>query len=479
MRQLSARFCISRATGNLVSSDRRPSLASQVGIGAVLYLSADVSKYPLLQVTSVNVNAFSDPTNISVVPRHVISSFLLATATASVIAVTADDLAIFSQGQFDVTMEAIPLTVPAKTSLLIVVKATDYSTMTATFVAYSSEGICRDWELLWVFAIFFIGYSLSVRLRQRQYLTRLTYNASTRFTVSLVNANEPAAWVDFEDNSLNVSSGTEIEFSLRAINPFESLLLAPQLFALNSVAQRVYLDSYALLEIDIRETAENATVGLNRPAQLRLRIDERAKLNEGDRISAWFHSDSRAIWNENGDGLVSLVNEQLLWTATIDRLGWWNCDRFWTERACVSAAVLHLRNDIEEPLPGAVVVLEGDLFNYRVTASTSPDGRSCLETLVGQANSVRVSHEALGYDSRDAVELPGFNESSHCGGDQTIEWRTSVSSIDGHCEELSFLCKCRYPSIRYLTISSLVVDCGQLMQPDFGTLSLFPSLAVI
>ena len=101
--------------------------------------------------------------------------------------------------------------------------------------------------------------------------------------------------------------------------------------------------------------------------------------------------------------------------------------------------MLHLRNDIEEPLPGAVVVLGGDLFNYRVTASTSPDGRSCLETLVGQASSIRVSHEALGYDSRDAVELPGFNESSHCGGDQTIEWRTSVSSIDGHCEELSFL----------------------------------------
>ena len=265
-----------------------------------------------------------------------------------------------------------------------------------------------------------VGYSLSVQLHRRQYLNRFTYNSLSSFSVSSENVNLPA-WVNFGANSLNVPSGTEIEISLHVINPFESLSLVPQLFALNSAAQRVNLYSFALLEIDIQETEERVTVRLNRPAQLRLGIDERAKVNKWERISAWFYSDSDALWKENGDGLLtSLASGQLVWTTTIDRLGWWNCDRTWTKTACISTSVSHLRNRVEEPLSGALVVLEGVSFNYGVTASTSLDGRSCLETQRGQASTIRVRHEAFGYNIRDAVEVAGVDQSSHCGRKDAI-----------------------------------------------------------
>ena len=386
----------------------------------------------------------SDLTNISVVPFDVNSSSLLTTATASVVAITTDEVAFFSRGQFNLSLKWIPLTVPARTPLLIVVKDIGYSTVTKTFAAYSSEGTDAVFKnCLSVMTFLSIGYSLSVRLRRRQYLNRFTYNSSSSFNVSSQNDDLPA-WVNFEENSLNVSSGTEIEISLHVINPFESLSLIPQLFALNnSVAQRVNLDSFSLLEIDIREREARTTVGLNRPAQLRLGIDERAKVSEGDRISAWFYSDSDALWKENGEGLVSsLVNDQLVWTTTIDRLGWWNCDRTWTETACISTTVSHLHNGVEEPLPGALIILEGDSFNYGATASTSLDGRSCLETQRGQTSSIWVRHEAFGYDSRDAVEVAGLNQSSYCGGKDAIVWRSSVGGASGTCEDLSLLCKC-------------------------------------
>ena len=370
------------------------------------------------------------------------SSSLLTTASASVVAITTDEVAFFSRGQFNLSLKWIPLTVPARTPLLIVVKDIGYSTVTKTFAAYSSEGTDAVFRnCLSVMTFLSIGYSLSVRLHRRQYLNRLTYNSSSSFNVSSENDDLPA-WVNFEENSLNVSSGTEIEISLHVINPFESLSLVPQLFALNSVAQRVNLDSFALLEIDIREKEARTTVGLNRPAQLRLGIDERAKVNEGDTITAWFYGDSDALWKENGEGLVSsFVNEQLVWTATIDRLGWWNCDRTWTETACISTTVSHLHNRVEEPLPGALIVLEGDTFNYGVTASTSLNGRSCVETQLGQTSSIWVRHEAFGYDSRDAVEVHGLNQSSYCAGKHAIVWRSSVGGASGTCEDFSFLCK--------------------------------------
>ena len=303
------------------------------------------------------------------------------------------------------------------------------------------------------------------------------YNASSSF--SLVSTNfSLSVGFHFPPDALNVPTGTPLVLNLNAIDPFDGVSLAPLLFAERLISgNRTYLDSLALSDIVITNAETNGKVDLKRPVELVFQLNDRANVTDGELIPAWSFNEERGIWIEEGLGVVSVSSGgDFLWSFNISRLNWWNCDRPWTDKNCITVNVSHIKNgDVApSPLSGALVSVEGLSYNYDASVPTSPSGETCLEAKKGELSVIQVIHYAFEYES-DEVLVYGSSSPSFCESNSLL-WTPNLLGVGGACEEVNILCKFKfiycYALIYKLIYCSgclcLVADCGSLDAPQNG-----------
>ena len=301
----------------------------------------------------------------------------------------------------------------------------------------------------------FIGQSIFISLKRRLERDLITYNASSSFSVVSTEFSLSLS-LQFPPDALDgVPTGTSLVISYNVIDPFDGVTLAPQLFAERLITEeRTYLDSLVLGDIVITNAETNAEVGLKRPVELVFQLNDAANVTDGELIPAWSFNEERGIWIEEGFGVVSLSPRgDFLWSFNASRLRWWNCDRPWTDKNCISVNVSHIRNGdaAPSPLSGALVSVEGLSYNYYAAIPTAPTGETCLEAKRGELSAIRVIYSFFAYDS-DEVLVLGSPSSSFCALNSLL-WTSNLSGFEGECEEVDILCK------NELFVCVLCVDC--------------------
>ena len=259
--------------------------------------------------------------------------------------------------------------------------------------------------------------------------------------------------------------------SFNVIDPFDGVTLPPQLFAERLITRnRTYLDSLVLGDIAITNAETNETVALKRYVELVFQLNDTANVTNGELIPAWSFDESRGVWIEEGLGVVSLSPEgNFLWTFNASQLSWWNCDRPWTDKNCISVNVSHIQNgDVApSPLSGALVSIEGLSYNYYASVPTSLTGKTCLEAKREELSAIRVIDSLFEYES-DQVLVDGSSSSSFCES-KSLLWTSNLLGVGGECEEVNILCKNIFKYLLSSDCLCLVADCGSLVAPQNGS----------
>ena len=297
--------------------------------------------------------------------------------------------------------------------------------------------------------------AVTLFLRKRATPLKLSYDPfSTNYTISFVpesnvtvNGSMSASSysLSLPQDSLDADNGTTVEISFTGVDPASSLDGVPDLIAVegNETDVRVNLNSLALAEILIQDSATGKDIALKQPATLTLPLGPSVEASVGDLIEAWSFNVSRGIWVQEGVGVVQEVDGQLVWVYNASHFSWWNCDRPWTDKSCVEVIVSYRSEIPIDSVVGVSVTLSGvpDSFIFSETKNTGATGRVCFNFKRGGTAVVSVRSFGKPFYSTQTSPVVGSQEPSVCPGSR--DWNAfSQSGSDRQCQTMFISCDC-------------------------------------
>ncbi|MEW6379204.1 MAG: astroprincin family protein [bacterium] len=134
--------------------------------------------------------------------------------------------------------------------------------------------------------------------------------------------------------------------------------------------QPVLLESFGVMEFDLKDQNGNPITSLPGPATVGMKVPAGLSVNEGDHIPLWYYDPATGLWQEEGEGIVEDRGAAGLWICgTVTHFTWWNYDRPIDTHACFKFTFVD--NDTGNPIT--------DLFWYGegVTYSGVSPQRPC------------------------------------------------------------------------------------------------------
>ncbi|XP_065827207.1 uncharacterized protein [Oscarella lobularis] len=246
----------------------------------------------------------------------------------------------------------------------------------------------------------------------------------------------------FLPDSLEASENATVLISFTGIDPTDSLVGVPDLVALpeNETENQANLNSLALAEITLTDAVSGNEISLKKPVQLQLPLSMNVQASAGDKIEAWYFNESQGLWLQEGFGIVKEIDGALVWVYNASHFSWWNCDRPWYDKHCVT--VLALDDSLQRPI-GIDIVLTGKDFFFTDRKKTTNKGVCFDFKKDGQAE-IFSAAEDDGYFS-NPVLIQGKGDAATCD-----QQKTSTTLV---CDVKLLTCTCSCFQVSPETIS--------------------------
>ncbi|WPB72982.1 kelch repeat-containing protein [Archangium violaceum] len=221
-----------------------------------------------------------------------------------------------------------------------------------------------------------------------------------------------------------------VDVTIAPLDPTTQLGAMPGPLEATRVAEgeTVQLESYFMAEVSLWSNGAPAQLAPGKSATLEFVLPEALarEFHVGDRVPAWWFDLEAGQWREEGEGIIQRSTSQadrLAWVVTVKHFTWWNCDKPWTDKSCVSVLVVDEKG---APVKGAVVRAEGVSYSGASTGvSTGADGRACIE--IKRDSTANIFAGLVDEPASGAVTVKGTEAAAVCGSGPCTEVRLTLS----------------------------------------------------
>ncbi|WPB72981.1 kelch repeat-containing protein [Archangium violaceum] len=221
-----------------------------------------------------------------------------------------------------------------------------------------------------------------------------------------------------------------VDVTIAPLDPTTQLAAMPGPLEGTRVAQgeTVQLESFFMAEVSLWSNGAPAQLAPGKSATLEFVLPEAlaSQFRVGDSVPAWWFDLEAGQWREEGEGTIQPSTTQpdrLAWVVTVKHFTWWNCDKPWTDKSCVSVLVVDEKG---APVKGAVVHAEGASYSGASAAvSTGADGRACIE--IKRGNTANIFAGPADEPASGAVTVTGTEAAAVCGSGPCTEVRLTLS----------------------------------------------------
>ena len=222
----------------------------------------------------------------------------------------------------------------------------------------------------------------------------------------------------FFPDSLEASENATVLISFTGVDPTDSLVGVPDLVALpeNETENQANLNSLALAEITLTDAVSGNEISLKKPVELQLSLSTNVQASAGDKIEAWYFNESQGLWLQEGFGIVKEIDGALVWVYNASHFSWWNCDRPWYDKHCVTVLAFDDKDNQQRPI-GIDIVLTGKDFFFTDRKKTTNQGVCFDFKKDGQAE-IFSADEDDGYFS-NPVLIQGKGDAATCDQEKT------------------------------------------------------------
>lgn len=218
-----------------------------------------------------------------------------------------------------------------------------------------------------------LQYDVVVNLRQVSDTVETTDDLNAG--VDVIHAGQTVGSLMIPDTSLP-SGVTEVSGSITYLNPLtDEILAAPggDLLALPAGADPnatpVQLETFGMMEFDLRDQSGNPITTLSGPAEVCMAATP--GLAAGDTVPLWYYDEGAGLWKEEGQGTVVDRGGRLQICGDVTHFTWWNYDQPIETHSC-----FHFRF-VDEATGQTVSGL--DWRAEGVTYSGTSPGRACSD----------------------------------------------------------------------------------------------------
>ena len=195
--------------------------------------------------------------------------------------------------------------------------------------------------------------------------------------------------VSFPPGSLDASGTVEV-----VVSPIDVSTPAIQAFpgdfsALATTGERVLLETFSLMDIDITQNGQPVALNAGATAALEFLLPTNTNLTAGATVPLWFYDENRGIWREEGTGTVGTATDdpqRLAVFGEVTHFTWWNVDQPIETQTCLTGVVTDLSGS---PVSGAEVLANGIDYNGTSRGETNVSGEYCVN--VKRASNVEVT----------------------------------------------------------------------------------------
>ena len=182
-----------------------------------------------------------------------------------------------------------------------------------------------------------MSYQLSINLIQVS--DTITNEDVLSNGVEIVSGGIPVGQLTIPDAAMP-DGVTQITGTVTYLDPASNdILAAPggDLLALPAgadpnVDSPVPLESFGMMEFNLRDQNNNEITTLNAPAQVCMQAG--SGLAQGDTVPLWYYDEAAGLWKEEGQGSVDYVNGRLMICGEVSHFTWWNYDRPVNTHSC-------------------------------------------------------------------------------------------------------------------------------------------------
>lgn len=167
-----------------------------------------------------------------------------------------------------------------------------------------------------------------------------------------------------------------------------------------SDASRAPLETFGMMDITIRDGANDLNLAPDTPAAIRIPVPDDVASPDAT-MPLWSFDEQTGRWVE--EGVLTLDESGTGWVGEITHLSWWNADKR-IETGCVSGTVV---DSLGTPVAGARIVASGVDYRGSSDAQTDAEGRFFLPVRQQSAVLVTATHADGGGEQREVTSGPG------------------------------------------------------------------------